>query len=313
MVLQFSLQCIQFLIDFRHSFFHWREFCSTNIFSHTCQYSPALRTNLRNLLWSTDTGYHIFTLCVDQVFTVEKVFTCTGITRETNTRCRSVTHITEYHSLYVYSCSPFIGYTFHLTIKDSTFVHPWIKYGTDSSPKLFVSTSREIFSGLFFHSGLELLHKFLQVCYFQFVIKLYSFWFFYFFNDCFERIDIFLVRRLHAQNNVTVHLYKTTIRVPCKTGITSLADDTFHHLVIQTQIQNSIHHTRHRRTGTWTYRNQQWIFDITEFRFHQFFYTGNGLYYFIFQQLNHFITSQRIILRANFCSYCESGRNGNSN
>jgi len=40
--------------------------------------SPALRTNLRNLLWSTDTGYHIFTLCVDQVFTVETVKEQTG-------------------------------------------------------------------------------------------------------------------------------------------------------------------------------------------------------------------------------------------
>ena len=80
MIFQFCLECIQFLVDFRHCLFHGREFSCTNIFSHTSQYSPTLRTDLSDLLRSTDTCNYVFTLCVNQVFTIEKVFTRTGIT-----------------------------------------------------------------------------------------------------------------------------------------------------------------------------------------------------------------------------------------
>ena len=291
MIFQFSLESIQFFIDFRHCFFHWREFRSTNIFGNASQYSPTLRTNLSDLLWSTDTCHYIFTLCVNQVFTVEKVFACTGISWETNTCSRCITHITEHHSLYIDSCTPFIRYTFHLTVKDSAFIHPWIKYSTDSSPKLFVCTSREIFSGLFFYGSLEFLYEFLQVFHFQLVIQFYPFRFFHLFDDCFERVDIFFIGRLHAQHNVTVHLYETTVRVPCKTCITRLTDNTFHHFIIQSKVQDRIHHTRHRCACTGTYRYQQRIFNVTKFRFHQRFHMSDRFYNFIFQQLNHFITS----------------------
>ena len=79
-IFQFSLKRIQFLIDFRHGFFHRRIFRSTFFFAYSGQLCPTLRTDLGNLLRSTDTGYHVFTLCVNQIFTVEKVFTRSSVT-----------------------------------------------------------------------------------------------------------------------------------------------------------------------------------------------------------------------------------------
>ena len=84
-VFQFSLQHIQLFIDFRHSLFHGRIFSSTLFFANTCKFCPALRTNLCNLLRSTDTCHNVFTLCIDQIFTIKQVFTRTGIAAETNT------------------------------------------------------------------------------------------------------------------------------------------------------------------------------------------------------------------------------------
>ena len=159
MIFQFRLQSIQFLIDLRHSLFHWRIVGCSFFFRNTGTFSPTLWTDFSDLLRSTDTGHNVFTLCINQVFTVEQVFTVTGVTRETYTGSGSFTHITEYHSLNSYGCSPLCRNTFHLAVQDSTFVHPWVKYGTDSTPQLFVSTSREVASCLFLYCGFELCNQ----------------------------------------------------------------------------------------------------------------------------------------------------------
>ena len=79
-VLQLILESVEFLIEFRHSLFHRRILGSTLLFRDTCTLSPALRTNLCNLLWSTDTGYHVLTLCVDKILTIEEILTITSVT-----------------------------------------------------------------------------------------------------------------------------------------------------------------------------------------------------------------------------------------
>ena len=90
-----------------------------------------------DLLRSTDTGYNIFTLCVDQIFAIKQTLTVTCVTREANTSSRSITHVTEYHGLYAYSSTPFGRNTFHFAVKNGAFVHPTAEYSTNGTPKLF--------------------------------------------------------------------------------------------------------------------------------------------------------------------------------
>ena len=242
-----------------------------------------MRTDFCNLLRSTDTGNHVFTLCINQILAIEKVLTGSSIAAEANTRSRALAHITEYHSLNAYGSTPFVRNSLHLTIQNSTFVHPGVEYGTNGTPQLLVGTSREVFSGLFFHRSLELLHEFLKVFHLKLVIQLHAFSMFHLFYNSLERVYIFLVHRFHAQHHVAIHLHETTVRVPCKACITCLTDNTFYHFVIQSQVQNRIHHTRHRCARTGTYRHQQRIFNVTEFRFHQRFHVSDRFYHFIFQ------------------------------
>ena len=75
-------------------------------------------------LWCTNTGNNVFTLSIDQVFTVNTFSTCGRVTCESNTCTRCFTHITEYHSLYVNSCSPITRDIIHTTVYDSTWVVP---------------------------------------------------------------------------------------------------------------------------------------------------------------------------------------------
>ena len=134
---------------------------------------------------------------------------------------------------------------------------------------------------------------------------------FHVFDDSFKRIHVFLVHRFHTQHHITVHLYKTAIRIPCKTGIPGLTGQSFHYLVIQPQIKNRIHHTRHRSTCSGTNGNQQRVLNIAELRLHQDFNILNCFFYFIFQESYDFILSQFIIFGTNVCCDSKSGRNRN--
>ena len=77
---QLILQRIEFLIKLRHSLFHRRILGSTLLFRDTSTLSPTLGTDLCNLLWSTDTGYHVLTLCIDKILTIEEILTITSVT-----------------------------------------------------------------------------------------------------------------------------------------------------------------------------------------------------------------------------------------
>ena len=232
MVFQFGLQGIQFFVDFRHSFFHRGIFGYAFFFRNTCTFCPTLRTDFCDLLRGTDTGHNIFTLCVDQIFAIKQILTVTCVTREANTGSRSITHVTEYHGLYAYSSTPFGRNTFHFAVKNGAFVHPAAEYSTNGTPKLFVCTGRKILSGLFFYSNFKAFNQFFKVFHFQFVVELHTFFFLYFFDNFLERIDVFLVHRFHTQYHVTIHLYETTVRIPCETGASGLAAQAFHHFVI---------------------------------------------------------------------------------
>ncbi len=162
MLFQFVLYVVQLLVDFGHGFFHRRILACAFLFGDACTFCPTLRTDFCDLLWSTDAGYHVFALSVDKIFTVEKVFTVTGITAETYAGCRCVAHVSKYHGHNANGSAPLVGYSFHFSVKNGAFVHPAAEYGTNGSPQLYHGTIGEISTRLFLNGSLEELDKFLQ-------------------------------------------------------------------------------------------------------------------------------------------------------
>ena len=154
-LLELVLQGVEFLVDFGHGFFHGGELGNAFFFADTGTFSPTLCTDLGDLLGRADTGHHVFTLCVDQILTVEEVLTVTGVAAEANTRCRGFAHVTEYHGLYVHSRTPLVGNGFHLTIEDGAFVHPAAEHGADGTPKLFFGIGGEVVAGLCLMAALK--------------------------------------------------------------------------------------------------------------------------------------------------------------
>ena len=135
---------------------------------------------------------------------------------------------------------------------------------------------------------------------------------FHIFYNSLERVYIFLVHRLHAQHHVTVHLYETAVGVPCKAGVARLANQPFHHFIVQAEVKNRIHHARHGSACARTDGHQQRVFHIAEFGAHQCLHVRDGVFHFLFQQGNDFFLPHFIIFCANFCRDCEARRNRNS-
>ena len=210
-VLQLILESVELLVKLRHSLFHRRILSYALLLRDASTLSPALRTDLCNLLWCTDTSYYVLTLCIDKILTIEEVLTITCITREANTCSRSLAHVTEYHRHDRNCCTPLIRNTFHLTVEDSTLVHPRTEHSADSTPELLDRIGREILTSLLLDSSLEELNELLERLYREVLVESNPLLFLHLFDDSLEWIDVFLVNWLKTHNNITVHLYETTI------------------------------------------------------------------------------------------------------
>ena len=164
-LLELLLNAVQLLIDLRHCLLHRRILGYALSLRDACTLSPTLATQLGNLLRSTNTGNNILTLCINQIFTIEYVLTISGITAEAYTSSRGVAHVTEYHCHNRYGCTPLVGNTFHLTIQDSTLVHPAAEHSTDGTPQLLDRIVGEVLACALLDGSLEQLNQFLQVFY----------------------------------------------------------------------------------------------------------------------------------------------------
>ena len=64
-------------------------------------------------------------------------------------------------------------------------------------------------------------------------------------------------RMVDAEHDVAVHLDKAPVAVIGKTRIAAGRCQTFHTLVVETEVQHRIHHARHGNTRAGAHRNQK--------------------------------------------------------
>ena len=79
------------------------------LLANLLQFSVCVRhfiSELSDRLRCADTSHNVFTLGVDEVLTVEHLFTIGRVTRESHTRGTGVTHVAEDHGLDVNSRTP---------------------------------------------------------------------------------------------------------------------------------------------------------------------------------------------------------------
>ena len=186
-----------------------------------------------------DTGDDILALRIDQEFAIKAVFTCRWIAGEGNTRGTIGSHISENHCLHIDSRSPGRRNAVQTAIGNGPCVHPAVENCADSAPELNPWVLREVGFGLIQYNGLELIDKRLQIIAFKArviehpAVKLH-------------RLKRVLKQAvINTHDNISIHLNEAAIAVIGKARIIGPRRKPGGCIVIQTEVENCIHHARH--------------------------------------------------------------------
>ena len=286
---------------------------STLFLADALQLGPTTAALSHDLLRSANTSHNVLALSINQILTIEQVLTSTGITREANASSTIVAHVAIDHGLNIDSSTILLRNLVHAAVQDGTIIVPAIKHGIDGTPELIVGISREILARVLLDSGLEANDELLEVIHLELCIKLHALLLFHVLDNCLKGVDVGLVGRFHAQHNVTIHLHKAAVAIPREPWIARLLGQCLGHIVVDTQVQDSVHHTRHRHGCTRANRYQLGIAGVVKLVTCQALDVLDRFLHIILDHLDNGITSLIIIETAHLGSDSETRRNGHTN
>ena len=79
-----------------------------------------------------------------------------------------------------------------------------------------------------------------------------------------ERLGVILVLLLDTHDDVAVHLDEATVAVVGEAAVAGQLLQALDGLVVETQVEDGVHHTRHRLTGAGTDGHEERVLDVTE-------------------------------------------------
>ena len=135
----------------------------------------------------------------------------------------------------------------------------------------------------------------------------------YLLYDGLKRVNVFLVYWLHAKHHVTIHLNETTVAVISKTLVACLGCQSGNHGVVKTQVEDGVHHARHRCACSRANRHKQRILCIAKLAVHQVLDVCNRFCYLILKKGHYLVFAFLKIFVTGICGYCETRRNWHSN
>ncbi|CAK7065791.1 MAG: hypothetical protein DELT_03107 [Desulfovibrio sp.] len=256
-------------------------------------YLRHLVAQMGNRLRRPDARNNVFTLCVHQVFAIELLFACGGVSRESNAGAAIVTHISEYHCLYVNRRTPACRDIIHAAIYDCPRVVPRTEHSRYGFKQLFLCILREFLAHFLLIDFFVFLDEVFQIIRIQFRVHLDAF-------CVFGSLELFFkFFFVDAHNNVGEHLDESPVAVIRPTRIAGLLRHTLNRNVIEAEVQDRVHHTRHGSAGAAAYGYEERIFLVAELLAGNLFRLRhciiNLLHYFVGDLFAVFI-----VLRASF-------------
>ena len=258
--------------------------------------------HLRNGHRGADTRDDVFALCVHKELTHKTGFAGCGVTRESNTRAAIVAHVAECHHLDVDCRAPAVRNVVIHTVDVCAGIVPAAENRFDCFEELFLRIGRERFADLCLILCFELACEFFEVVCGEFDVIGDAFFLFEFVNESFE----VLLADFH--NDVGEHLNKTSVAVPSPSGIAGFLCQNFHNVVVETEVEDCVHHTGHGRSCARTNGNEKRIFFVTEFHARFFFELGDVFHDFRFDVVVD-LSAVLIVLSACFGRNSETVRN----
>ena len=206
----------------------------------------------------TNTCNNVFALGIHQIFTVNARFTGGRVTGERHAGAGIFAHVAVNHFLNVDGRAPVRGDVVHMTIVNGTIIHPAAENGFNRFNQLFPGFLREGFTFQFGVAGQAAFGHFLHIPGIELGVHFNTLLLFQIVENGLKIIFV------DAHDDVSEHRDKAAIAVIGKTGVTGKLDKTFDHFVIQTEVENRVHHTRHGSTCSGTYGDQQRIVLVAE-------------------------------------------------
>ena len=208
-----------------------------------------------------DTGDDVFALSIGKELAHEFLLAGGGITGECNTGTGVVIEVAEDHRHNVDGGTPGVRDIVVTTVNIGAGVVPGAENCLDGELQLFHGIGGEVSADLLFVLGLELFCQFLQVRCSQLDVVGDALLLFHLVDELFK----ILLADFH--DNVREHLDETTVGVIYKAlefRIGVACDHCGDDVVVQTEVQDGVHHAGHGSAGTGTDGNQQRVLQIAE-------------------------------------------------
>ena len=181
-----------------------------------------------------------------------------GVAGEGHAGAAVVASVAEDHGLDVDGGAPIAGNIVHTAVDNGPLVVPGAEHRLDGAHQLLFGVGGEIHAQLGLVFRLKLLGQLFQVVGVQLGIQLDAFFFLHLVDELFK------ILFAHFHHNVGIHLDKPAIAVVGKTGVIGDFGKRLHDLVVQTQVENGVHHAGHRGPGAGTDGNQQRVLRVAE-------------------------------------------------
>ncbi len=201
---------------------------------------------------------NVLALGVHQELTEQLLLTGCRVAGERNAGTRIVAGVAEDHHLDVDGSTPARGDVVHAAVVDRTRVVPRAEDRHDRAHKLFFRVGWEVDALFLLIFSLELTRQLLEVVGIQLGVHLDAFFLFHLVDQLLE------VSLADLHDNVRIHLDEPAVGVIRKTRVVGLFRHDFDHFIIQTEVEDGVHHARHRSACARTDRNEQRVLEVAE-------------------------------------------------
>ena len=194
----------------------------------------------------------------------------------------------------------------HLAVEDGAVVHPRVEDSADGAPKLLHRVGGELTTGALLDIVLEEDDEALQLVGVHLIVETDAALSLYFLNDSLEGIDIFLVDGLHAEDHVAVHLHEAAVAVVGEALVAGLGSQSLDDLIVETEVEDGVHHTRHRGTRTGAHADQKRILGIAKLQSHELLDVFHAIDNVVLEQSDHVGLALLKVFVADICGDGES-------
>jgi hypothetical protein len=177
---------------------------------------------------------------------------------------RVVTHVAEDHELDIDGRTPGFGDVVHLAVGDGPVVHPRAEDRPDGAPELFHGVVGEFPAGFFLDGGLEPDDEVLEVGGREVGVALDATLVLFGLYDDLEGVDVVLMDRLEAEDDIAVHLDEAAVGIVDEALVTGLGDERRGRLVVEAQVEDGVHHPGHRGPGPGADGDKERVLGIAE-------------------------------------------------